>query len=83
MFFDFAFHLFYDHILLRSAKLSDSAKQSGSENLSIHNLIEKLEPIPQEISIDIQDNLNKITNNFSSIRAQRNKRIAHNDLGMV
>lgn len=80
IFFDFAFHLFYDHILLRSAKLSDPAKQAGSENLSIHNLIEKLEPIPQEISSDIQKHIKQITDNLASIKSHRNKRIAHNDL---
>ncbi|WP_137886797.1 hypothetical protein [Pseudomonas sp. 2FE] len=80
IFFDFAFHLFYDHVILKSAKLADPAIQAGSENLSIHNLISKLEPIPQEISSDIQKHLDQITSNLTSIKSHRNKRIAHNDL---
>ena len=79
-FFDLTFHLFYDHILLKSAKLVDPEKSRSDENLSIANLLSKIPRISQNSKDEIYSNLEAIKFKISSIKAHRNKRIAHNDL---
>lgn len=77
LFFNLTLQLFYDHILLRIAKLTDNATQGSNKNLSIKNLTSKL---PPKTLSQIEDILAKITSNTKGIKMHRNKRIAHNDL---
>lgn len=81
IFFHLTFHLFYNHILLSLSKLIDPPEQRGSENLSIKNLIKKLQPLPSSISSDVDALMNQIEQALgNAIKQHRNKRIAHNDL---
>lgn len=81
IFFNLAFHLFYNHILMSLSKLIDPPRQGGNENLSIKNLIEKLQPLPSSISSDVDAMMSQIEQALgNSIKQHRNKRIAHNDL---
>lgn len=79
-FFDLTLHLFYDHILLKSAKLVDPEKIRGDENLSIANLLSKIPNISHEVQAKIDATFGTLKTNISSIKTHRNKRIAHNDL---
>ena len=79
-FFDLTLHLFYDHILLKSAKLVDPEKSRSDENLSLANLLSKIPNISHEAQVKIDNVFDTLKTNISSIKAHRNKRIAHNDL---
>ena len=79
-FFGLTLHLFYDHILLKSAKLVDPEKSRSDENLSIANLLSKIPSISHEAQVKIDTTFDTLKTNISSIKAHRNKRIAHNDL---
>lgn len=80
IFFDIAFHLFYDHVLLGIKKLSDPASQSGNENLSVLNLLAKLKPYPAAIAKNINAQEAILLDSSKNIKVQRDKRISHNDL---
>ncbi len=81
IFFNLAFELFYNHVLMSLSKLVDPPKQGGNENLSIKNLIEKLKPLPSSISSDVDAMMSQIEQALgNAIKQYRNKRIAHNDL---
>lgn len=80
IFFDLTLHLFYDHILLKSAKLVDPDKTRNDENLSIANLLLKMPTISCEAWSKVNATFDLLKSNISSIKVHRNKRIAHNDL---
>lgn len=80
MFFYLTFHLFYNHVLMSLSKLMDPPKQGRNENLSIKNLIEKLQPLPSSISSDVDAMMSQIEQALGNAKQHRNKRIAHNDL---
>lgn len=69
-----------DAVILKLAKITDSAKTGKFTNLSIDHLIKSLEGEGSSIVSQLENSREKINSFLQELREIRNKRVAHNDL---